>query len=124
MVPYKRVDLVVEAFSNMKNRKLKVVGNGPELAKIKMNASSNIEFLGYKEDEDLKALMQQAKAFVFAAEEDFGITVVEAMACGTPVLATPVGAVPYIIKNCETGFLLQSNDPQYIADNIVSCILL
>ena len=118
MVPYKRVDLVVEAFSNMKNRKLKVVGNGPELAKIKMNASSNIEFLGYKEDEDLKALMQQAKAFVFAAEEDFGITVVEAMACGTPVIALNKGGTAETVINNLTGILFESQTTESIKNAI------
>jgi len=118
MVPYKRVDLVVEAFSNMKNRKLKVVGNGPELAKIKMNASSNIEFLGYKEDEDLKALMQQAKAFVFAAEEDFGITVVEAMACGTPVIALNKGGTAETVVNNLTGILFESQTTESIKNAI------
>jgi len=118
MVPYKRVDLVVEAFSNMKNRKLKVVGNGPELAKIKMKASSNIEFLGYKEDEDLKALMQQAKAFVFAAEEDFGITVVEAMACGTPVIALNKGGTAETVVNHKTGILFESQTTESIKNAI------
>src|SRR5690606_6736997 len=87
LVPYKRVDLIVEAFSSLPDKKLIVVGDGPEFNNIKSKSSSNIEILGYKEGNELKKLMQKAKAFIFAAEEDFGITVVEAMACGTPVIA-------------------------------------
>ena len=87
LVPYKRMDLIVEAFSAMPEKKLVVVGDGPELAKIKSKAGPNIELLGYQPFHALRDLMQRARAFVFAAEEDFGITVVEAQACGTPVIA-------------------------------------
>lgn len=87
MVPYKRMDLIVEAFSHMPSRKLVVIGDGPEMNKIKAKATSNIEILGYQSNEVMQTYMQNAKAFVFAAEEDFGITPVEAQACGTPVIA-------------------------------------
>lgn len=91
MVPYKRVDLIVEAFAAMPDKRLVVVGDGPELAKIKAKAGPNIELIGYQRFEELKDLMQRCKAFVFAAEEDFGITLVEAQACGTPVIALAKG---------------------------------
>lgn len=87
LVPYKRIDLIVEAFSQMPNKRLVVIGDGPEMSKIKAKASSNIEVLGYQKDDVMLECMQNAKAFVFAAEEDFGITPVEAQACGTPVIA-------------------------------------
>ena len=87
LVPYKRIDLIVEAFSQMPNKRLVVIGDGPEMRKIKSKASSNIEVLGYQKDDVMLECMQNAKAFVFAAEEDFGITPVEAQACGTPVIA-------------------------------------
>ncbi|CAI0857865.1 glycosyltransferase family 4 protein [Serratia quinivorans] len=89
LVPYKRVDLVVEAFVHMPTKKLVVIGDGSEMERIKKIAgkSKNIEILGYQSDEAMKELMSKAKAFVFAAEEDFGITPVEAQACGTPVIA-------------------------------------
>jgi glycosyltransferase involved in cell wall biosynthesis len=108
IVPYKRVALIVEAFSTMKDKKLKIVGVGPELNRIKKLATSNIEFLDYKEDEELKKLMQHAKAFVFAAEEDFGITVVEAMACGTPVIAFNKGGAAETVVDQKTGILFES----------------
>lgn len=87
LVPYKRIDLIVEAFSHMPDKKLIVIGDGSEMAKIKAKAKSNIEILGYQSSNVMLDLMQKAKAFVFAAEEDFGITPVEAQACGTPVIA-------------------------------------
>lgn len=87
LVPYKKMDLIVEAFAGMPEKKLIVVGDGPDMAKVKAKATPNIEILGYQSFARLKELMQGAKAFVFAAEEDFGITPVEAQACGTPVIA-------------------------------------
>ena len=85
LVPYKRVDLIVEAFRRMPDKKLIVIGDGPEMKKVIRHASENISVLGYQPDDVLQDLMGRAKAFVFAAEEDFGIVVVEAQACGTPM---------------------------------------
>jgi glycosyltransferase involved in cell wall biosynthesis len=87
MVPYKKIDLIVEAFSTLPDKKLIVIGDGPEYAKIKSKAKSNVKLLGYQPSEQLEKYMQEAKAFVFAAEEDFGIVSVEAQSCGTPVIA-------------------------------------
>ncbi|SDH71487.1 glycosyltransferase family 4 protein [Paraburkholderia phenazinium] len=87
MVPYKRVDLIVEAFTATPHRKLVVIGDGPELAAIRCMAGPNVTILGYQAFAVLKDHMQRAKAFVFAAEEDFGIVAIEAQACGTPVIA-------------------------------------
>jgi glycosyltransferase involved in cell wall biosynthesis len=87
LVPYKKIDLIIEAFKEMPDKKLIVIGDGPEAKKIKSKLSPNIEFLGYQPMEVLQKYMQSAKAFVFAAEEDFGIVPVEAQACGTPVIA-------------------------------------
>ncbi|WP_066832131.1 glycosyltransferase family 4 protein [Rufibacter ruber] len=87
MVTYKRIDLIVEAFRDMPDKKLVVIGDGPDFQKIKKLASKNVTLLGYQPFEVLKDYLQRAKAFIFAAEEDFGITPVEAQACGTPVIA-------------------------------------
>lgn len=87
LVPYKRMDLIVQAFSQMPDKKLVVIGDGPEMPKLRALATPNVTLLGYQPFSELKRQMQQAKAFVFAAEEDFGITPVEAQACGTPVIA-------------------------------------
>jgi glycosyltransferase involved in cell wall biosynthesis len=89
MVPYKKMDLIVEAFKAMPEKKLVVIGDGPDFNKIQAKAegASNIQLLGYQPFAVLKDHMQRAKAFVFAAEEDFGIAPLEAQACGTPVIA-------------------------------------
>jgi glycosyltransferase involved in cell wall biosynthesis len=87
MVPYKRVPLIVEAFAGMPDKKLVVIGDGPDMDKAREQAGPNVSFLGYQSFDVLLDHMRRAKAFVFAAEEDFGITPVEAQACGTPVIA-------------------------------------
>lgn len=102
LVPYKKIDLIVEAFSKI-NKKLLVVGDGPDMKKIKEKAGKNIEILGYQPDKTLIDLMQRAKAFVFAAEEDFGITPVEAQACGTPVICLGRGGTKETIIDMVTG---------------------
>lgn len=87
LVPYKRMDLIVEAFSQMPGKKLVLIGDGPDMEKIRAKAGPNVNIMGYQPFAVLRDHMQRAKAFVFAAEEDFGIAPVEAQACGTPVIA-------------------------------------
>jgi glycosyltransferase involved in cell wall biosynthesis len=87
LVPYKRVDLIVEAFAQMPQRRLIVIGDGPEMARIRKLAGPNVTLLGFQPTAVLRDHLQRARAFVFAAEEDFGILPVEAQACGTPVVA-------------------------------------
>lgn len=86
-VPFKRLDLVAEAFASMPDRKLVMVGDGPEMAKIRSKAGPNVEFVGYQPAAVVRQYLANAKAFIFPSEEDFGIVPVEAQACGTPVLA-------------------------------------
>lgn len=107
MVPYKKVDLIVEAFSLQPNKKLIVIGDGPDLNKIKAKAGANVIFLGYQPFQVLKEHLQKAKAFVFAAEEDFGILPVEAQACGTPVIAFGKGGACETVVDGKTGVLYQ-----------------
>ncbi|MGF6779621.1 glycosyltransferase involved in cell wall biosynthesis [Paraburkholderia sp. GAS334] len=87
MVPYKKMDLLVEAFAGMPDRTLVVIGDGPDMAKVQAKAGANVKIMGHQPFAVLKDYLQRAQAFVFAAEEDFGISVVEAQACGTPVIA-------------------------------------
>ena len=87
MVPYKKVDLIVEAFSAMPDKRLVVIGDGPDFAKVRAKAGPNVQLLGFAGAEVLRDHLQRARAFVFAAEEDFGIAPLEAQACGTPVIA-------------------------------------
>lgn len=103
LVPYKRVDLIVEAFSNMPDKELFVIGDGPDLKRIKRLAGPNVTVLGYQPFEALRHYLQRARAFVYAAEEDFGIVAVEAQACGTPVIAYGRGGVTETVVPHETG---------------------
>lgn len=102
MVPYKKVKLIVEAFNEMPEKKLLVIGDGPEYGKIKEVAKGNITLMGYQPFAVLKEKMQKARAFVFAAEEDFGITPVEAQACGTPVIAYGKGGALETVRGQGT----------------------
>ncbi|WP_027798703.1 glycosyltransferase family 4 protein [Paraburkholderia dilworthii] len=99
MVPYKKIDLIVEAFARMPERKLVVIGDGPDMQKIRAKAGPNVEIMGYQPFNVLKDRMSRAKAFVFAAEEDFGISVVEAQACGTPVIAYGKGGALETVRD-------------------------
>jgi len=103
IVPYKKIDLIVEAFAKLPDKKLIIIGSGPDLEKIKSKATKNIEILGYQPDEILIKYMQKAKAFVFAAEEDFGIIPVEAQACGTPVICLGRGGTKETVIDGITG---------------------
>ena len=110
MVPYKRMDLIVEAFAQMPNKKLVVIGDGPEMPKVRAKAGPNVTLLGYQPFEVLRDYMQRAKAFVFAAEEDFGIAPVEAQACGTPVIAFGKGGAAETVVAGETGVFFQDQN--------------
>ncbi|MFZ5649357.1 MAG: glycosyltransferase family 4 protein [Bacillota bacterium] len=92
LVPYKKVDIIVEAFAS-NGLPLVVIGDGPDMQKIKGLASKNIEITGWLPSEEVAGIMAGARALVFAADEDFGIVPVEAQACGTPVIAYGGGGV-------------------------------
>ena len=122
MVPYKKIPLIVEAFSAMPNKRLVVIGDGPEFDKCKALAGANVELKGYQSFEVLKDHMQRAKAFVFAAEEDFGIAPLEAQACGTPVIAFGKGAALETIRgmgcNSPTGVFFLDQTVQSIQNAV------
>ncbi len=117
LVPYKRVDLAVEAF-NLSGQPLKIVGSGPMENNLKKLAKSNIEFLGWKEDGELKALYQNCKALIFTSEEDFGIVPLEAMACGKPVIAFKKGGALETVLDQVTGLYFQEPTPLSLLDSI------
>jgi len=119
LVPYKRIDLIAEAFSKMDDKKLVIIGEGPEEFKIKAKSSKNIEFLGVQPREKLRKYMQNAKAFIFAADEDFGIMVIEALSCGTPVIALNKGGTAETMIDNKTGVMFESQD----AEQIVTAVL-
>ena len=122
LMPYKKVPAIVEAFRALPNLKLVVVGDGTEMRRVKDVAGANVEILGYQSSEVLVDLMQRAKAFIFAAEEDFGITPVEAQACGTPVIAFGRGGAVETVRGWEhakpTGLFFNSQTPRAIAEAI------
>lgn len=114
MVPYKKMDLIVRAFAGMPDKKLIVIGDGPQFEKVKQAATPNITILGYQPFNILRDHMQRAKAFVFAAEEDFGIIPVEAQACGTPVIAFGKGGALETVIDGKTGILFHEQSEQAI----------
>ena len=93
LVPYKRVDLIVEAFAAMPNRRLVVIGDGPEARKVRSKAGPNVTVLGHQSVEAVRENLRRCRGFIFAAEEDFGIAPLEAQACGAPVIAYGRGGV-------------------------------
>lgn len=103
MVPYKRIDMIVEAFGAMPEKRLVVIGDGPDFEKIRAKAMPNVRIMGYQPFTVLRDHMQRAKAFVFAAEEDFGIAPVEAQACGTPVIAFGKGGALETVRGVAQG---------------------
>jgi len=114
LVPYKKTKLIVEAFNEMPDKKLVVIGAGEEYEAIKQIAKENVEVLGYQEDKVLVDYMQRAKAFVYAAVEDFGIVPIEAFACGTPVIALDDGGTAESVIDGVNGVHFQNQTIQDI----------
>ncbi|MEI7989582.1 MAG: glycosyltransferase family 4 protein [Chloroflexota bacterium] len=101
-VPYKKINMIVDAFGLMPQKRLIVIGEGADFEKIKARASSNVQLLGYQPNEAVRDYLQRAQAFIFAAEEDFGIAPLEAQACGTPVIAFGKGASLETIQGLDS----------------------
>lgn len=118
LVPYKKTKLIVEAFNKMPDKKLLVIGSGEEYESIKKIAKDNITLLGYQSDEVLISTMQKAKGFIYAAIEDFGIIPIEAMACGTPVIALNEGGTKETVIDGTTGIHFEEQSQQSIIDAI------
>ncbi len=110
-LPYKRFDLAIKAF-NESGWPLKIVGDGPERKKLQAMAKSNIEFAGLISDNKLKEYYAHCQAFIFPQEEDFGITAVEAMASGRPVIAYQSGGALETIKPNVTGMFFEDQTPE------------
>lgn len=118
MVPYKRIPLIVEAFRAMPDKRLVVIGDGPDMPAVRRLAGPNVTVLGKQPDAVVVEHLQKAKAFLFAAEEDFGIAPVEAQACGTPVIAYAKGAATETIRGRDapgqTGVFFDAQTPEAI----------
>jgi len=102
LVPYKMIDLAISAYNRV-GWPLKVVGQGPEYKKLRGQAGPNVEFFGSLGADDLRRLYQGARAFILPGEEDFGITALEAQACGTPVVAYGRGGACETVLDGKTG---------------------
>lgn len=113
LVGYKRLDIVVRAFSE-NGRKLVVIGEGPDRARLQNLAAPNIEFRGWVAREEVVLAMQNAYAIVFPGLEDFGITPVEANACGKPVLAFGAGGALETIVSGQSGLFFEQQAPEAI----------
>ncbi|SEI67193.1 Glycosyltransferase involved in cell wall bisynthesis [Allopseudospirillum japonicum] len=114
LVPYKKIDLIVRAFQSHPERTLIVIGEGPQLAQIRQLAApyAHIQVLGYQADAQLQDYLARAQAFIFAAEEDFGILPVEAQALGTCVVAYGRGGLSESIRDGHTGYLYRQQTPE------------
>jgi glycosyltransferase involved in cell wall biosynthesis len=122
LVPYKRVSLIVEAFRMMPDKKLIVIGDGPQFKSIAAKAKSNVAMLGFQDFDVVRDHLQRARGFIFAAEEDFGICLAEAQACGTPVLAFAKGGALEIVRETNqddlTGQFFQEQTPEAIVNAV------
>jgi glycosyltransferase involved in cell wall biosynthesis len=116
-VPYKKIDMIVKAFALMPEKKLIVIGDGPDFKKVDSIKSANVQLMGYLPLNILREKIQKAKAFIFAAIEDFGIAPLEAQACGTPVIGYAKGGLLETITS-ETGMFFYDQTPQSIAETI------
>ena len=118
LVAYKKIDIIIEAFNRMPDKKLIVIGGGPNLKNYKELANENITVMGYQPFNLLKEKMQHAKAFIFAADEDFGMIPIEAEACGTPVIAYGHGGSLETVCDGKTGMFFY----EQTADAIVNAV--
>lgn len=117
LVPWKRIDLVLKAASELKLN-LKIVGEGPDFARLRSLAKYQIQFLGNVSKEKLRELYQNCKVLIIPQEEDFGIATVEAQACGKPVIAYEKGGQKEIVIDGKTGVFFQKQTPQSLQDAI------
>ncbi|REK19244.1 MAG: glycosyltransferase family 4 protein [Planctomycetota bacterium] len=118
LVPYKRVDLLVEAFASMPDRRLIVVGDGSERKALAAKAPANVTLVGHQEFDALRSYLQRARGFVYAAQEDFGIVLAEAQAAGCPVIAYGHGGAAEIVRGTQypqpTGVLFDQQTPEAV----------
>ena len=114
LVHHKRIEAAVEAFRSL-GAELVVAGHGPLLDRLRAGAPPNVRFTGYVEDAELRELYRRSRALICPSPEEFGIVMAEAQACGTPVIAPRKGGALEIVREGETGLLLELADPRSIA---------
>ncbi|MEX2596349.1 MAG: glycosyltransferase [Salibacteraceae bacterium] len=119
MVEYKNIDLILDAFQRLPTKQLVIAGTGPLKFHLQKRAPSNVRFVGWLSEGELVRYMQQAKAFINASVEDFGIAGLEAQACGTPVIALGKGGYRETVIENETGIFFEREHPEALADAIL-----
>lgn len=115
LVPYKVPDLVVRAFATLPTQRLVVVGDGPMRARLETIASPNVHFAGRLSDDELRSMYRRTQALIYPAEEDFGIVMAEAQACGALIVAAAKGGASDIVTDTTDGILLPNPTPESIA---------
>ena len=118
LVAYKKIDTIIEAFNQMPDKKLVVIGGGPNLEAYRKLAKDNVTVMGYQPFDVLKEKMQHAKAFVFAADEDFGMIPIEAQSCGTPVIAYGHGGSLETVNGGKTGLFFYEQTPEAVVEAV------
>ena len=118
LVAYKKIDTIIEAFNQMPDKKLVVIGGGPNLEAYRKLANDNVIVMGYQPFDVLKDQMQHARAFVFAADEDFGMIPIEAQSCGTPVIAYGHGGSLETVNGGKTGLFFNEQTPEAIVEAV------
>jgi glycosyltransferase involved in cell wall biosynthesis len=119
LVPYKRVDRIVEAFRSLPDRKLTVVGDGPERSRLKAMAPANVHFTGHVPMNEVVRYLQHARAVICAADEDLGLVPMEAQACGTPCVALGSGGHLETVEEGRSGVFFPSDR----AEDIVAAVV-
>jgi glycosyltransferase involved in cell wall biosynthesis len=122
MNPFKRIDLVVQAFAKLPNRRLVVFGEGPDMPRIRSLAGPNVVFVGRLSNERLVEYLQSARAFVFGAPEDFGMIMAEAQSCGTPVLAYAEGGASEIVRDLDTKYPTGALYAEQTPESLLECV--
>jgi glycosyltransferase involved in cell wall biosynthesis len=117
LVPYKRIDLAIRAYRTIP-RKLKIVGTGTETAKLRVLAGDNVEFLGWRGDDDVRELYRNCHMLLFPGEEDFGIVPLEAMACGRPVVAFRRGGVTETVVEGMSGIFFDDQSVESLTQAV------
>lgn len=119
--PYKRVDLLIEAFRRIPERRLVVIGEGPEMTRLRAALPPNVKLRGRLPTAEVCSHMQRARAFLFAGIEDFGIVMAEAQACGTPLIAFGSGGAAEIVRAQDagaTGMLFERQTPESVLEAV------
>ena len=118
LIPYKRIDLAISAFNRMPDRNLVIVGDGRDAAALKAMAGSNIRFTNHLPRRQVIDLMQRCRGFIFPGEEDFGITPVEAMSAGSPIVALRAGGALDTVADRQTGIFFDHSGPEALCEAI------